>query len=1401
MKRRKIISILLILIIVFSNFQNIALAKMIGGAKNLTSLGACRRNIEFKFSVGWSVVKGDYIAYVEDGKQYAAYCIMPGIDGVDELGDYTVDITKVLEDEKLYRVIVNGFPYKTAQELGVENDYDAYMATKQAIKCILVDRDVRSNYRGKDEAGKKVVDLMERLVDIGKNGTQKYQEADLNISKNGNLKEEGNYYTQLFSVSSSVDISNYDIVATANMPAGAFIANINNQEKTSFAGNENFKLVIPKSSMTSDFDVAINIMGKCRTYPVLYGKTRIANSQDYAVATDPYGDYSNVVTASYKLNTGSIKIIKTDAETGKTIDGVTFQLSNSSGEVIGTAKTNASGVATFSNLYQGTYKLKEIATNGNYILNTNTFDVFVEYNKTTTQNITNDHKKGSIKINKIDSETSQAIEGVTFQLQKEDGTIVGTSTTNNKGEAYFNNIRIGKYKLKEVSTNSNYVLDSSTFDVLVEHNKTTTQNITNNHKKGNIKINKTDSETSQAIEGVTFQLQKEDGAIVGTSTTNNKGEAYFNNIRIGKYKLKEVSTNSNYILNSSTFDVVVEHNKTTTKNITNEHKRGNLVIRKVDKDNNNITLGNVEFKLFSEEFQKVIGTYNTDVNGEIVINNIRTGNYKLIETNSGKWYNLSADVDVIVNWNETTNSVIENELKKGSVKIIKIDSEDNKVRISNTKFEILDENNNVLEEVVTDSNGEAITKEYPIRDYKNIKIHEVESNEWYVLNDEVEVVELKENDRGNITFENTKKKGQIRIIKVDLEDNEIRIPNVEFNVLDETGKVVDTLITDENGEATSKELPIDQVYTLKEIKTNEDYILNEEIKEITLTYNQVTDIVWENERKKGQIEVYKVDSQNNETKLEGVEFQIINYKDEVVETITTNSEGYAITSKISIGEYKIKEISLGTNEEYILNDEVQTIKVEADKIKSIQIENEHKKGNLKIYKVDLDNNTIPVSDVEFEVTDKDGYKYKAISDENGIAYIENIRIGIVSIKEIATNKIYKISEETYEAEIKWNEPAETTITNEKLKGQIEIYKVDAEDNKVKLEGVEFKVINSNNEIIETITTNSDGYAITSRIPIGEYKLKEIKTDEMHILNNEIFKVNVSTDTISKLEITNERIKGKIKIVKTSQDDNFINGKEAGSPIGDVQFKVYDINNNIVDEIITSADGIAITKPLDKGFYTIKEEISGEWYLLNNNIFDAEIKEHEEVVEISITNESEKPSVDIEKIGLIQTSASQEIKYDFKIRNTGNVPLSNFVWLDYLPTDHVRISKLITGTYNQELTYSIYYKTNKNDFKLLKDNLNTLVNNYIDFSNLEMETDEYVTEFKVYYGTVDVGFESVINPYIFVRVKSDVQNDDIFTNKTRIEGYNKTYFLWDEDEHTTKLYEKEVEVKKLPRTGY
>lgn len=551
----------------------------------------------------------------------------------------------------------------------------------------------------------------------------------------------------------------------------------------------------------------------------------------------------------------------------------------------------------------------------------------------------------------------------------------------------------------------------------------------------------------------------------------------------------------------------------------------------------------------------------------------------------------------------------------------------------------------------------------------------------------------------------------------------------------------------------------------------------------------------------GIIKVLKVDEETNKP-VENVMFELSTEDGKKIKTGVTDKDGKLIFDNLYQDNYILREIK--SNDDYEINNQEIRVEVTYNQTTEIKVTNKHKKGNLRILKVDADNHEQTLGGIEFELLYDDGTKYDLVTDADGIIELNNINTGNPKLIEKRTKKEYKLNDEQV-IQIVWNETTDLVIENEKYKSQIEVYKTDAEDNEWKLEGVKFDIFDKNMNYIETITTDKNGYAQTSKIAIGGKTgilyAKEIETDELHVLNDELIKVDIEADTIATLNLTNERIKGQIKIIKTSEDDNFINNTEAGTPIQNVDFEVYDSNYNLVDELTTAEDGTAITKLLDKGIYYIREVSSGEWYLLNENEFTAEIINHGEIVEVNITNESEKPDVDIEKTGIIQTTANQEIKYDFNIKNTGNVPLDKFTWYDYLPTDYVRITKLITGTYNQDLNYSIYYKTNKNDYKLLKDNLNTQVNNYIDFSNIELEADEYITEFKADFGTVDVGFESVINPYIFVRVNSDVQNDDVFTNKTRIEGYNKTYMVWDEDDHTTKIYEKKVEVKKLPRTGF
>src|SRR5699024_9607822 len=138
-----------------------------------------------------------------------------------------------------------------------------------------------------------------------------------------------------------------------------------------------------------------------------YGKTTVPGTQDYLLTYDPFGDVAGRADLNVKTNTGKIKIIKNDEDTNEPIQGVTLQLTKDDGTVIANATTNENGEATFPSLYQGNYILKEIATNDNYILSDAEFDVNVEFDKTTTKTITNEHKKGDLTVYKVDKDNNR----------------------------------------------------------------------------------------------------------------------------------------------------------------------------------------------------------------------------------------------------------------------------------------------------------------------------------------------------------------------------------------------------------------------------------------------------------------------------------------------------------------------------------------------------------------------------------------------------------------------------------------------------------------------------------------------------------------------------------------------------------------------------------------------------------------------------------------------------------------------------------------------------------------------------------------------------------------------------------------------------------------------------------
>lgn len=209
-----------------------------------------------------------------------------------------------------------------------------------------------------------------------------------------------------------------------------------------------------------------------------------------------------------------------------------------------------------------------------------------------------------------------------------------------------------------------------------------------------------------------------------------------------------------------------------------------------------------------------------------------------------------------------------------------------------------------------------------------------------------------------------------------------------------------------------------------------------------------------------------------------------------------------------------------------------------------------------------------------------------------------------------------------------------------------------------------------------------------------------------------------------------------------------------------------------------------------------------YYVKNDKPDIFEIKENGQKVIIDITNKPAVAKIDVEKTGLIQAQAGDEIRYDFNVvANNSNVAVDNFTMIDNLPYEYIEVKKLFTGIYSHELTFNVLYKTNlTEDYVLLKENLNSKVNNFINFDEIELQEGEYITDYKLEFGTVPEGFRAETTPFMFAKVKSTVKADDKWTNKVSLTATYLDVKLEDKDDWTTISYGKELEIKKLPRTG-
>lgn len=508
---------MLAIIFIFFLISNKVNAETIGNTKYLQRAEKGYYTIQKWNGSNWIYVTYSRTTYIDDnGITRIAYCVNPDLKGIGyisgEVVGYDVEIKNLLSDNKLWRALVNGYPYNSPESMGVETDDDAYLATKMAIYAIMrgnTENDIRTLYRpGKDKVegqsleeierrGTKVIEAICKLINIGYNGTETIESNDIfKIEKDSEFLEDSlnkNYYSQKLKIKSKVECKEYYIKNISNFPAGTIITDIDGNQKYSFKGGEKFKLMIPKTSIMENINGTIEINGSCKTYPIYYSECKNGNYQNYLLCCDSFSDNFNAVNdINIEINKSSLKIVKIDKDTKRPIAGVKFSVKYKDGTNIGIYTTDENGVIYIENLHQGEIIVKELENNKFYNISKDEYIIELNYNESKNIEIENEIKKGNIKIIKVDADNNEIkIEGVKFNIFDENGNLITTVITNDKGEADICNLPINhKYIIKEVESAKDYILSEDV--ITVEFNENEVKNIIFENRK-KVKLPRTGS--------------------------------------------------------------------------------------------------------------------------------------------------------------------------------------------------------------------------------------------------------------------------------------------------------------------------------------------------------------------------------------------------------------------------------------------------------------------------------------------------------------------------------------------------------------------------------------------------------------------------------------------------------------------------------------------------------------------------------------------------------------------------------------------------------------------------------------------------------------------------------------------------------------------------------------------
>ena len=835
---------------------------------------------------------------------------------------------------------------------------------------------------------------------------------------------------------------------------------------------------------------------------------------------------------------------------------------------------------------------------------------------------------GAVQVIKK-GDDGKLLTGAKFVLKNANGENVAEATSQD-GKAVFNDIKPAEYTIHEVEAPQGYLV-TNPVNVTVKPNKVSIAEMTDTQIKGKIQVLKVDEETNTPLQGAEFEITQ-DGKHIETITTGENGIATSSLLPFGNYLVKEIKAPAKYVLNGEEHPVTISENgKTIEITHTNKIIKGKVAVKKTDSEIADLNLEGAEFTIYDNN-KNSVATITTNKDGYAESEPLNYGTYTMQETKAPKGYLLSNKVwDININENDKTYTFdVSNDVIKGKLQIVKVDSENEEKPVEGAGFDVIAVNVNgikegtVVDHVVTDKDGFAYTKDLRYGDYK---FHETDTPKGYWKSDKEYSFSITENGKTYVKYvKNSPIQAKVRVIKIDSKDGK-PLKGVKFQIRNtDTKKLVEftnfigiipykttTLETNKNGELVTPQNLAYGNYVLEEVEPLEGYIkanpipfkidensVLEEIKDLGTIYTQKVS----NDRITANMELLKLDKETNKP-LENIEFKVTaldGFMKGKTWNLKSDDKGLVSLKGLEYGNYRVDEVKTLWN--YVLNKEPIFFSVkENGKTIKLQMTNKKIRGSVELFKFDKDTNR-PLEGVKFDLLNGDKKVGTYTTDNTGKITVNNLEAGNYTWVEVEAIDHYNKVDKKYDFNIyKDGQLEKIDVANTVKTGELDFSKTDVTTGdsidcaKVKITGLEPQ----NKHINIEFTSSKEGNKFT--LPEGKYTFEETLAPEGYRINKEVGTFEIKDGEITKANLKDERKQGDLEFTKTDVTD--------GRIIEGAKIKIIcveGLSKGKVIEFTSFKDGNKFT--LDEGKYTFEEISAPNGYEINKEVGTFEIKDGE-----------------------------------------------------------------------------------------------------------------------------------------------------------------------------------------------